>query len=247
MIYILRLWSGKMKKNRLIILSLLLGFILCGKQDIFGMETGFSTETLSADETDTFLNNVSISMFFLEPRQEAIMCFDVNESGMIAIGTASSENKRIGIYSVDGDFKYGYKFNTSGSFGLEWDKDKINIYFVRSDVAVSVKPSGEIESVLKISNTMDNNTYWNHFVMATKRIVGDTEYVLRNDMGFLNLFASSYSQLIEIDANGKTKLIYDVNSFKLAQSIVIFVGVIVIISIAVFVLIHQFKEIQRKG
>lgn len=77
-----------------------------------------------------------------EPPQKAIKCFSVNEEGLIAIGCGNSENKTVCIYTNDGVFKYGYSFKCSGSFGIELDKSVLNIYLVRSDVAIAVNSTG---------------------------------------------------------------------------------------------------------
>ena len=158
-----------------------------------------STESMSEDEIETFLKNVNISILENEPSKKAIDCFDVNENGEIAIGSSDFENQTVCVYTNDGNFIFGYNFECTGNFGIELDKNVINLYFVRSDVAVTINPTGEIERVCRIQNTAENNSYWNNCVFATKRRIGDTEYTLKNDMKIFNVFASSYSQLEPVD------------------------------------------------
>ena len=110
-----------------IILVLLLLFN--GGVDILAVDMGFSTEPMSEDEIETFLKNVNISILENEPSKKAIDCFDVNENGEIAIGNSDFENKTVCVYTNDGDFIFGYSFECTGNFGIELDKDVINLYF----------------------------------------------------------------------------------------------------------------------
>lgn len=225
---------------------LLLILLINGGIVALAMNTGFSTEALSEKDKDTFLTNVNISVLRYEPSKKTIECFDVNENGLIAIGCDSSDNKTIGVYSSDGVFQYGYKFKYNGSFGVEWDGDSIIVYFVRSDVAAAVNPEGKVENILGIQNTIENNSYWNHFVFSTKRKVGDIEYVLRNDMGVFNVFASSYSQLVVTNSNGEESVIYDVNATHLLNIIVVFVGILLLGCLVAFGVVREFmKQKQR--
>ncbi len=224
---------------------LLLLLLINGEVEVLAMNTGFSTESLPEDDVDTFLKNVNISMLADEPQKKAIECFDVNENGLIAIGYSDSENKTVCIYTIDGDFQYGYSFECSGKFGIELDKSVLNIYFVRSDVAIAVNSVGEVKSILKIQNTSENNSYWNNCIFSARRKIGDTEYTLKNDMGIFNVFASSYSQLIITNKNGEKSIIYDVNSAQFLNMVLVVVGVIVFICLAVAVVIWQFIKLNR--
>lgn len=228
-----------------IILVLLLLFN--GGVDILAVDMGFSTESMSEDEIETFLKNVNISILENEPSKKAIDCFDVNENGEIAIGSSDFENQTVCVYTNDGDFISGYSFECTGNFGIELDKDVINLYFVRSDVAVTINPTGEIERVCRIQNTAENNSYWNNCVFATKRRIGDTEYTLKNDMKIFNVFASSYSQLITTSQNGEESIIYDVNSAEFVKTALAFTGVLIFVGLVVSVVISQFIKLKRRA
>lgn len=226
-----------------IILPLLL--LVFGVVEVLAMNTGFSTELLPEDDMNTLLKNVNISILADEPPKKTIECFAVNEDGVIAIGYSSSENKVVCIYTSDGVFQYGYSFKCSGNFGIELDKSVLNIYLVRSDIAIAVNSVGEVESILKIQNTSENNSYWNDCVFSTRRKIGDTEYFLKNDMGILNVFASSYSQLIITNKYGEESIIYDVNSAQFSNMVIVVGGVIVSICLVVAVVIWQFIKLKR--
>lgn len=211
------------------------------------MHTGFQTDLLSEEKQNRFISNIDIKLLDKEPSKKTIQCFDVNNDHLIAIGHDGTERKAICVYSDDGIFQYGYTFNCSGSFGVEWDGENLNIYFVRSDVIVSVAPNGEVLDVLEVQNTIDNNSYVNHFMHSTKRTVGETEYVIDNYPRILNLVTASYSQLIVKDENGIETTVYDVGSMQLFNVIVTAVVVGAFTAMAVFVIVFQIKNIKRNG
>lgn len=235
-----------MKYIRCVFTILLILLLLAnGGLEVLAMNTGFSTESLSEDDIDTFLKNVNISMLEDEPQKKTIECFDVNENGAIAVGFSGSENKTVCIYTSDGNYQYGYSFECYGSFGVELDKNILLIYFVRSDVAIAVNPMGEVEDILKIQNTIENTSYWNNCVFSTRRKIGDTEYILKNDLGVFNLFASSYSQLIVINTNGEESIVYDVTSDHFFNMVTISIGALVLVCLAVAVVIGKFIKLKR--
>lgn len=217
-----------------------------GVLEALAMNTGFSTEALPEDDINTVLKNVNISMLTREPQKKSIDCFDVNEDGLIAIGSSDSENKTVCIYTDEGDFQYGYRFKTNGSFGIELDNDILMVYLVRSDIAIAVNSMGDVESVLKIQNTSENNSYWYNFVYLTRRSIGDKEYMIKNDMGFFNIFASSYAQLIVKNTDGEECVIYDVGAEQLLNMVVTFVVVVVFSCFAVAVIIWQFIKLRHE-
>ena len=234
-----------MKYRRIFALLLLLLLLSNGGIKVSAMNTGFSTVSLPEDDIFTFLKNVNISMLADEPKKKAIECFDVNKKGMVAIGQEGAHGKEVCIYSSNGTFLYGYTFTCSGGFGVEWDGDNINFYFVRSSVIVSITPNGEILDVFEVQNTIENNSYMNHFIHSTERSVGDTKYVVRNNIGILNLFASSYSQMVTIDIAGEESIIYEVSSTQFSNMVVIFIGVILLVCLAVGIIIWQFVKLKQ--
>lgn len=209
------------------------------------MHTGFKTNELSSEEKDMFISNINVLSIDEEPVKKAITCFDVNSNHLIAVGQNSSDRKTICVYSGEGDFQYGYTFNCSGDFGVEWDEENLNIFFVRSSVIVSVTPKGEVLDAFEVQNTIENNSYVNHFIHATKTEIDNYEYYIRNNMGLLNLFAPSYSQIIVKDSTGAESIIYDVSSMQLTKTIVTISLICVFVIVAVAVVIWQFIKLRR--
>ena len=224
----------KSKRSHLLLLFVLLMIVSANKINVHAMNTGFSTEELPEEMKKRYVS-AALTCLNTEPEKISFVCFDVNEQGLVAIGQEENEDKKICVYSSQGEFLYGYKFNASGAFYVEWDGQIINLYKVRSGLIMSIDPDGNILDVKSVQNTYENSIYNLKMLGSTKRIVGNTTYVIRNDMGILNRIASSYSQIVTIDAAGTESIIYDVNSMQFAKTIV---AVSVILIVVAFVAIY---------
>lgn len=214
------------------------------KVTIFAMDTGFTTENIPNEKINTFLDNVSIKILEEEPQGISIECYDINKNGMFAIGAERFKQKKIAVYNIEGVFQYGVTFESSGTFYLELtDDNMLLIYFVRSDIAVSVNSKGEVEEVLKIPDTLDNNRYW-RYIQAPKKKVGETQYILKNDMGVLNIFATSYSQIVAVDAEGNETVIFDANTTaeQVAIIIVVLVGITIFLVVFTVYIVRLTKQ-----
>ena len=235
-----------MKRIRCILTSIFLLLLMAfGQIPANALNTGFSTESLEQDDINTLLKNTNISVLTEEPSKKPIDCFDVDEDGLVAIGCSNHEKKTICVYTNDGTFLYGYTFKSNGDFGIEIRKSLLNIYLVRSDVSITLNPKGEVESILKIQNTSENNAYWNNYVFLSKRKIGDTEYALENDMGFLNFFASSYSQIVITNEKGERSIIYDVNDEHLFNMAFLFIGCGAFVCTVIILVFREFLKLRR--
>lgn len=225
---------------------IILLFICYSPLKAHAMNTGFSTKEKSVSEQQELMRNISISLIEEEPQKQPIDCFDVNENGYIALGFSNFDHKTICVYTADGVFQYGYRFNCTGNFGIGWDAKGIIIYFVRGSTAVVINSSGNIEDIKTIVDSFENNSYWNNTVFATSRLVEDCEYTIKNDMGILNFFASSYSQLVVSD-NGDINIVYDVTSKHIVKIITTIIAVLIFATVVVVLIIKRIKTIQSNG
>lgn len=224
----------------LAILCISLLFIHLGSVGTLAMTTGFSTEEVEPNIQQNFLSNINLKVTTEEPKNETISCFDVNEHELIAIGSEDSSKKTVSIYKNDGTFQYAYTFNCSGSFGVEWDDNNLIIYFVRSDIAASFDRNGTNLEIREIQDTIDNNSYWNHSVFSTRKSIDDKQYIIKNSMGLFNVFASSYSQLIETDNNKNIKLLYDVSKMYETRMIITFLSVVILGILTIVIIMLPF-------
>ena len=235
----------KKKQFCLFLIFIFIFVFFFNKIAVNAMNTGFLTDALSKEEQNIFISNIDLCLIESEPAKNSVVCFDVNKNKMIAVGQKSSDRKTICVYSNDGTFQYGYTFNCSGDFGIEWDEDNLNVYFVRSSVLISVSPQGNVSDVLEIQNTIENNSYVNHFIHATERTIGNTTYLIRNNMGILNWIASSYSQVVVKDAAGTENVIYDTSSIQFINIVFSIIFVCVFVFVAIAAIAWQFIKLRR--
>lgn len=201
---------------------------------------------MSEEGKNKYLDSINILPITDEPEKKPFVCFDVNDDGMIAIGQDTlGTRKTICIYSKEGAFQYGYTFTSYGSFGVEWDGENLNIYFVRSSKIVLITPEGEVLDVVGVLETIENNSYMNYLLRSKNRTVGETEYSAGNDMGVLNVLASAYSQIGVKDDNGNENVIYDVNSMLRIKIIVITLVFGTLALITVVRVLWQFNQRRR--
>lgn len=233
-------------KRFVMLLFVALLCMCCGSTCVLAMNTGFSMQPMKTEKQKTFLSNIELVKKEKEPTKNSIVCFDVNKDGLIAIGTSDSSRESVSVYNSSGDYKYGYDFNCEQGFGVEWDGNNLIIYFVRSDVAALVDENGTILELQEIENTINNNSYWNSSVFSTQRTVGNNKYIIKNDMGLFNIFASSYSQLITVDDQGNQTILYDVNNAQMTKTITVFIAAVIFVAIVVSVIIAQFLKLRKK-
>lgn len=220
--------------------------VFCGCISALAMNTGFSTGEMNSEEQQTFLSNIDLTLMSEEPQKSAFTCFDVSKSGQVAIGFANAQNKYISVYDANGKFQYGYVFNCNQSFGVQWDSADLIIYFVRSDAAASFDSNGTNVELRTIEDTADNNSYWNRCVFSKEKTIDTNRYTAKNNMGILNIFASSYSQLLKTDSDGNETIIYDAGTTQMLQTVLFIIAVLIFAAIVTALVIRQFLRAKRQ-
>ena len=205
----------------------------------FAINTNFSISSIQEDEKNTIIDNLGISLILEEPSKKSIQCFDVNDDGMIALGHKNFNDAIISVYDSNGIFKYGYGFKYNASFGIEWNNDYINIYLIRSDILVVLDTDANVVDVVAVHNTVENDRYKNDCIFSSEKMVGDTKYALRNNMGILNFISTSYSQLVKTSSNGEEIVLYNVNNFQLIKTIVVVCFAIAFVALAIYVIFKK--------
>ena len=184
-----------------ILLSLVI--MISGGVNALAMETGFSTEEMSQESIDNLLENIDLTFLTTDdPRKGLIDSFDVSETGMVAISHNRIHGRdNIFVYNSEGEFQYGYSLDAAGMVWVEFDNDNLIIYFVRSEIVISVDSNGEVQSVLDTLDTEENEEHLKYLSYLREKMVGDTKYSLE---GFL-----FYTKVIATDASGEETVIYD--------------------------------------
>ena len=201
----------------------------------------FSTYELSDAEKETIEKNIDLTLLSEMNAYFGIDCFDVSDSGCVAVGIDYGTHKSIYVFDSDGNFDRGYDFSIDGSFNLEWDEDNILIYIVRGDIVVSVDRDGKVTNVKKIENTSENNSYWNKLRSTKSKTVDGKTYLMRNKIGIFNLFATSYSQIIVQTAESEM-IIYDASTFIVCRNLFILIVIVPLFAVLAFSIIKRWKS-----
>ncbi len=226
------------------ILVLLLLFSVCNIR-VMAIHTKFPDVTGPNDKTESFITHFKIGLCETEPPKTGILCFDVNEMGMIAICQKNGDLKNVCIYSYEGDFLLGYSFQTSQSFATELNENSVNIYFYRSDIILSLDFEGNILGACEVGNTIDNNSYINHQLRSNNKEARGKTFQLRNSFGLLNYIMISYSQLIITDSDGNISSFYDIGSKKVFEVVFILIFVIAFMIVVLVMLINCIKRLSE--
>ena len=136
-----------------------------------------------------------------------------------------------------------FEFSNYGSFFIQWNDDNILLLLVRSSIIVELTSAGQlIDMVRAEDSSIENNSLWNDIAKKDHVYIGENSYSIRNQMGFLNFFASSYSQLLKTDSSGNITILYDVNSGQLTKAIVTFIAILLFIALVAVILVRQFQS-----
>ncbi len=209
-------------------------------------DTGFQTTDITHEKLESFMNNIELQLLTEEPSKEAIDCFDVDTKGFIVIGQSRSTVKYLCVYDVDMNFQYAYKFNCHGDYGIEWDDGNITIYFVRSDVVITIQPDGDLVNGYKVLNNRENTDYYYDSMLATTRYENGDKYTLKKNTSFLGDIGS-YSRLLKTDSDGNVQILYDASSTLFPRRIVVFVIIIIIVAITIVRLIKNDSKGNTNG
>jgi hypothetical protein len=141
-----------------------------------------------------------------------------------------------------------FEFSNYGSFFIQWNDDNILLLLVRSSIIVELTSAGQlIDMVRAEDSSIENNSLWNDIAKKDHVYIGENSYSIRNQMGFLNFFASSYSQLIKTDSSGNIiTILYDVNSGQLTKAIVTFIAILLFIALVAVILVRQFLKVKSQ-
>lgn len=220
--------------RRIFALILLLLVMFTMYVEAFAADTELSLEV-------SYPENSKMSLLEEEPKKYAISYFDIGENGEFAVGRSDGLHCTVCVYTINGDFQYGYSFDHKGFSGIKFDGNNLIIYYEDNYKLISVAPSGKIESVSKILNATENRLYLHNLFCPKQRKYGDSEYILKKHMGHIR---AAYCQLVMKDANGKETVLYDATTNQLFKVIPIILFIIVFVFIVIKTLVSYIIKLQ---
>lgn len=180
-----------------------------------------------------FLKRMALVVWEEDYHDWPIECFDVRDDGMIALGFERPRGGNyIAVLTPDGAFQYGYAFQSTESFLLDWMDEGLGIFRLRGSVLSVFDESGECVS---LKSMVTNSVYsrYKNALLKTRRTVDGVNYTLRNDH-FLSQLSVNYAKLIRTDELGNETVLHDASGAALMQTVgVLGVGLFVVICIVV--------------
>lgn len=229
-------------KYRTIFLSIILLCILVNSKVIYANNNELETNAISDSDKENIWDEFKIVYSNEKPETDyTIEHFDVNTDGTIALVFT---NSTIGVYDFNGEYLYMISFDTVGSYEVFWLDNNLVILDERQDNAVEIDSSGNLVDIFVLDYNYGSNQRFYPYFMSTKREVDDTKFVIRNNLGVLNVLAKffAYSQLVKIDSNGTETILYDVSYNQRATVIIYSILIMGGLTIVVTILIRQIKK-----
>ena len=188
-------------------------------------ESFLALQPMSADAQARFLRNVSLVVWQEDYAGRAVECFDVRADGTVALGFSRPRGgKYAAVIDADGAFLYGYVFQCTGSFRLDWTDEGLGIIWVRSGVLAVFDESGACLSAQEVDLNTASSRYLRGLEQRTRTAAGSV-YTLGSD-----------GRLVRRDAQGTEIVLHDGSRGTLAMwigigCVVVFVGVCLAVSL----------------
>lgn len=191
---------------------------------------GLKTSLLPEEEKNNFLANVDLELLHDDSRKNKIACFDVSEDGLIAIGAETGTKRIVYLYDQNGVFQYGYRFHSSGDYGIIIQEDTLAIYFGKSDIVAIFDSTGRCMSAQEVLYPGEYKEEISEICYRTQKEVSGKTYSLERDV---NGGGRSYARLVAEDEQGTKTILYDVTTLHSAGTIVMYVLIIGFFSIII--------------
>ncbi len=144
-------------------------------------ESSLTAQPMPADAQARFLRSVSLVVWQEDVTGRAVECFDVREDGKVALGFSRPRGgKYAAVLDADGTFLYGYVFQCTGSFRLDWTDEGLGIIWIRSNALAVFDESGACLSAHEIDSDTASSRYLRALDQHT-RTAGGSVYTLGSD------------------------------------------------------------------
>ena len=228
----------------IIILIILLSLVLSAYASSL---YGFESIKLSENEINQIWDKLNIknlsTNISLDDINLPIISFDVSDEEMIILGF---KNNQVIIIDKNKIIQTYLEFSNNGLFYVQWKKNNILFYLVRGGIIVELTSNGQLINMIKTDdNNINNNFLWNEISKKTNIDIDNSTYIVKNDMGILNIFTSSYSQLVKINSNGETVIIYNINNTQLTKIIILVICAVLFIVLTISTISIKIIKFKR--
>ena len=206
----------------------------------------FETIPLTDERIQEIWNNMELKEI-KEPYQdaEAFTSFDVSKNDTVALGL---KNNKVIVLDSNNTVIKQFSSESDGSFYVRWKGDRLVLFFARASLIVETTLSGELVNMLEyLEPSISNNDLWRAITAQRPIKIHGNLYKTQNPMGGFGdlIFAQSYPQLIKIDENGNTTMVYDASGKQIPKAITIFCMILTFVFTCIGGLIWQIKKYAR--
>lgn len=238
-----------MRKHFILTVCLILLFLQSLGLNVCASTTSiFETTNLSENEISQIWQNInvrnSLDSISLSSIGLPIVSFDVSENGMILLGF---KGNKVAVVDEDTVTNF-FEFSNDGSFYVQWNENNILLLLVRGSIIVELSSNGQFINMTKADENSIQNTYlWNQISKKNHLNNGEYFYCIKNKLGFLNIFSSSYSQLIKTDSNGNAIVIYDITKAQTTKTVCTIIVTILFFALVVLTIVLNIKRHRTQG
>lgn len=205
------------------------------------ISTKVSANALSTQTADVSVEKVAAQYFIRSSNNytsegEAITSYDISDKGLIAIAFT---NNTIGVFDQDMKFLYEISFDTSGSYGVLWNEERVEFLDCRSNTAIEFNEEGE---PIAAFNVVGPQNYWYEMVLQTVREKGKDTYFCRNEENGDSSFRYAYYTILEkVNEDGEKTILYKSQNKVNGQTY----GIIIIAAFFLLVLLFLLIVVVR--
>lgn len=190
-------------------------------------------------------HNITIVENEMADRQ-AIVNFAVSTDDYVAILTTDD---MITIFDENGNVYRRFEFYDSGTTYVGWNEKNVLLFSVRGNNVIEFTLNGDLVDVVELSRDY-GISIWDDVRRTSVNTTSYTYGLSKNMGGLFDFFSGNkYSTLTKTDGSGNTITIYDVNSFQITKSIIIFMSIIIVICIVPVIIVcnvRKYKTVQIK-
>lgn len=156
------------------------------------------------EDMSEYIRNSTIEIAHSEAKDLSITCFDVSNSGLIAIGF-HSHSGIVHIYNNDGSFLRRYQFKVNGKFSVGFIGDDLAVYFLRGNLIKVFNSEGQLAHVYTLPSTPRNINNTHKLLQRTTKEINGKTYTLESDIPNW----TSFSRLVRTNEDGSRDILYD--------------------------------------
>ena len=189
----------------------------------------FETTTYSDSQIQKILENINLQAVYEDSGRSAIQCFDVHANGKYALAFGKGGKCRIYVYDPNGVFLYGFRFDSTGAYSIQFRGDLLEIYLVRGDTIVTVDNRAECVEIRKVLATEQNTMNVRSLFDCSTKEMGGKIYELERDIAI----GDSYSRFVVIQEDGEKTVLLDLSAENTAKQLLLVASLLLFFVIAV--------------